>query len=729
MDKGIDKKKRRWAPWIFGTFVLVSFTVLILLQSSNLWRSLAVETASDTLLLYALSTLNFIALIVFSFIFIRSIIKLRRERRALQLGSRLKSKLLAYFAAISLLPIIAMAVFSYLFMNRALERWFSQVPENVIRESRDLGARSNLELLDRLDKSAQMLAASLTGRDVSAAELERLKQAGGLSYASIIGLDDGLIVATSADRDIGASSEFGAIKQGRLDDLHLRDGVGVDAAVAEIDAGRRLVIVSNPRSTESVSQLADRALNEFDRMKDRQITVRQVGLLTLGVLTFLLIFASTWAALYLARGLTGPIRALAEGAEEIAHGNLGHRVDVIAEDELGLLVRAFNDMSAKLESNSAELTERRRYIETVLLSLPTGVISVDPAGRIDTINPAARLILGLSPGKYRGHELDDLLGPADRERFERVITRAKRTGHASDQLKLDITGENSGNTRDVAPVAVTATALPEGGGVVLVIEDLSELIAAQRASAWQEVARRMAHEIKNPLTPIQLSAERIAKRFMSVPMISSSAAAVISDRTSVPLASNTPADDANTKVVLDGTETILREVQGLKAMVDEFSRFARLPEVQLEAGDLNEIVRLAAELYLDREDAVIELNLADDLPEALVDDEQLKRVFVNLIDNAIEAPGADEAVRRVTVSTRYETARDLLLVEVSDNGRGIDPADYQKLFQPYFSTKGRGTGLGLAIVHRIVTDHHGRIKAVPNLPNGAKFIVELPAPS
>lgn len=686
-------------------------------------------TASDTLLLYALSTLNFVALIVFSFIFIRSIIKLRRERRASQLGSRLKSKLLIYFAAISLLPIIAMAVFSYLFMNRALERWFSQVPENVIRESRDLGARSNLELLDRLDRSAQMLAASLSGRDVSPVELERLKQAGGLSYASIIESDGRIVAATLVDQEIAASSEFASVKQGRFDDVHLRDGVGVDAAVGEIDGGRGLVLVSNPRSAESISQLADRALNEFDRMKDRQITVRQVGLLTLGVLTFLLIFASTWAALYLARGLTGPIRALAEGAEEIAQGNLGHRVDVIAEDELGLLVRAFNDMSAKLESNSAELTERRRYIETVLLSLPTGVISIDPAGKIDTINPAARLILGLSPGKYRGNAFNELLGSTDRERFERVFARAKRAGHASDQLKLNDVIEGDSSLKEGVPIAVTATALPDGGGVVLVIEDLSELIAAQRASAWQEVARRMAHEIKNPLTPIQLSAERIAKRFLMVPSVAASGAAPLSERSAMTSAGGGPADDANAKVVIDGTETILREVQGLKAMVDEFSRFARLPEVQLETGDVNEIVRTAADLYLDRDDAVIELNLADNLPEVLLDDEQLKRVFVNLFDNAIEAPDADEAVRKVTVSTRYETARDLLVVEVSDNGRGIDPADYQKLFQPYFSTKGRGTGLGLAIVHRIVTDHHGKIKAVPNTPGGAKFILELPIPS
>jgi nitrogen fixation/metabolism regulation signal transduction histidine kinase len=239
------------------------------------------------------------------------------------------------------------------------------------------------------------------------------------------------------------------------------------------------------------------------------------------------------------------------------------------------------------------------------------------------------------------------------------------------------------------------------------MEDLSELISAQRASAWQEVARRMAHEIKNPLTPIQLSAERIAKRFSGQPVAVGGF------------------EDANARIVNDGTETILREVQSLKSMVDEFSRFARLPSARLELWDVNEVIRQAVLLYEGREEVDINVRLGEDLPAAMIDDEQLKRVFVNLIDNAVEASD-DGGVRQVTITSRLETARDLIVVEVGDNGRGIDPADYPKLFQPYFSTKGRGTGLGLAIVNRIITDHRGKIKAVPNQPSGAKFIVELP---
>jgi two-component system, NtrC family, nitrogen regulation sensor histidine kinase NtrY len=266
------------------------------------------------------------------------------------------------------------------------------------------------------------------------------------------------------------------------------------------------------------------------------------------------------------------------------------------------------------------------------------------------------------------------------------------------------------------PVALTATALANEGGAVLVIEDLSELIAAQRASAWQEVARRMAHEIKNPLTPIQLAAERIAKRFAESGQFSVAG---------VP--GPMPGEDRMKSAVEDGTATIIREVQSLKSMVDEFSRFARLPNAKLESGDVNEIVRQVLPLYTDRaDDVVIDAQLANDLPPAMVDAEQVKRVFVNLIDNAFESFDPEQPEKVVAVRTRYDSARDLIVTEIIDNGRGIAPSDLQKLFQPYFSTKGRGTGLGLAIVHRIVTEHNGKIRAVANQPRGARFIVELP---
>ncbi|MEO5858447.1 MAG: ATP-binding protein [Pyrinomonadaceae bacterium] len=697
------RKQNRILIAALGALVLGLGLMLVLFQSSNVWKNFQIATASDTLILYGLSSLNVAAFVVFGFIFLRSVVKLARERRALELGSKIKSRLFFYFTLVSIMPIIAMGVFSYLFMNRALDRWFTQIPENVVREAERIQDRSNADQFERLHSTARILAMTLESKPVDQAELDSIVATGGLAFAEILDKNNNAAVRSGMDLAAEMPTEYGALRSGNVSAEVLRDGFGVDVAVAEMSDGRRIALGVDFRQSESVNQLFNDALVELDRLKGEQFTVRQIGFLTLGVLTFLLIFASSWTAFYIARGLTVPIKALAEGAERIAHGDVGSRVEVPAEDELALLVFSFNQMASKLEANQNELTERRRYIETILLSLPTGVISLDEHWKITTINPAAKGILRFELGDYTGSDLATLIGEADRETVERLIARAKRIGHSSDQIKLSADGA------EPMPVAITVTALPEDRGVVLVMEDLSELLSAQRASAWQEVARRMAHEIKNPLTPIQLSAERIAKRFATQP------------------GGVGGFDDANARIVNDGTETILREVQSLKSMVDEFSRFARLPNARLELWDVNEVIRQATALYDGREEVELDVHLADDLPAVMIDDEQIKRVFVNLIDNAIEAPGEGE--KTLTITSRLETARDLIVVEIRDNGRGIDQADYPKLFQPYFSTKGRGTGLGLAIVHRIITEHHGKIKAVPNQPNGAKFIVELPLPN
>jgi nitrogen fixation/metabolism regulation signal transduction histidine kinase len=265
------------------------------------------------------------------------------------------------------------------------------------------------------------------------------------------------------------------------------------------------------------------------------------------------------------------------------------------------------------------------------------------------------------------------------------------------------------------------------------MEDLTELLAAQRAAAWSEVARRMAHEIKNPLTPIQLSAERIAKYFPKTFKENSSRAPngngnKISAESNEAVRAETNARDRVAQVIDECTATITREVEGLKAMVDEFSRFARLPHARLEVADLNEVVRQSVTLYEDRLHNVrMDVHLARTLPVAMLDAEQLRRVFVNLIDNALEALAEIEGEHRITVATAHDPARGLLLAEVADTGHGIQRADFSRLFQPYFSTRGRGTGLGLAIIQRIITDHGGRIRAEANHPRGAKFTIELPA--
>lgn len=693
-----------------------SLALLIVLQSTNLWKNFAIESSSDLLLLYALSSLNFIAFVVFAFIFLRSIVKLIRERRTFELGAQIKTRLLIYFFAVSLLPIIAMAGFSYLFMNRALDRWFTEIPENVIREARDVQGQSVLDRAARLDESARMLAAGIGSAEPGRADLEKIAEAGNLAHIAIVSGDGRTLAAFERDilpEEKGALDEvLASVRAGNLSEPALRDGKDFDISVADMTGGRKLVIAPDPFGERTVSRIVENSVSEFERLKQKQVTVRQVGLLTLGVLTFLLIFASSWIAFYVARGLTTPIKALAEGADKIARGDLGHRVEVFAEDELALLVSAFNEMSATLESNSVELSERRKYIETILEALPTGVISFDAEGRVSTINRAAISILRLENEDAVGVGLDDLVGEDNRAVFERLLGRARRVGHASDQTALN--GGDGGRENELT-VVLTASKLPAGTGVVLVIEDMSDLISAQRASAWQEVARRMAHEIKNPLTPIQLSAERIAKRFSHSGHADNGGGKRITDRG--------PLGD----VVHESTATILREVSSLKMMVDEFSRFARLPDTCLVAGELNDVISQAVTIFDGRFAGVaIDVELADNLPTISLDAEQMKRVFVNLIENAGEAFEDGAADGRILLTTRHDVARDLVVAEVSDNGKGIDPGDLQKLFQPYFSTKGRGTGLGLAIVNRIITEHHGRIKVVGNQPKGAKFIIELP---
>lgn len=717
MEKEALKVKRRKTPWVVGTLMVVSFATLVILQSTNLWKDLTVESSSDLLALYALSALNFFAFIIFGFIFLRSIIKLMRERRTLELGAQIKTRLLLYFVALSLLPIIAMAVFSYLFMNRALERWFTQIPENAVREAQQ---RAVVDRSARLDESARMLALVLAGKETNRDELARIAVAGSLTHIEVLSPDGRTIVSYDnvvlPDQTGELERLLTTARSGDLTDPTLRDGLGFDVAVAPMPNGQRLLIVPDPFAERTVAQIFENSLSEFDRLKQNGVTVRQVGLLTLGVLTFLLIFASSWIAFHVARGLTTPIKALAEGADEIARGNLGHRVDVFAEDELALLVSTFNQMSAKLEANSIEIGERRRYIETVLETLPTGVISFDSDNRVSTINSAAVSILNLEDKDASTLTLDGVVGDENRVAFDRLLSRARRVGHASDQTVLKSAAANgNGAYENDLTVSLTATKLPAGSGIVLVIEDLSELISAQRASAWQEVARRMAHEIKNPLTPIQLSAERIAKRFSDTGHADIGNGKRINDKG--------PIGD----VVQESTATILREVTSLKTMVDEFSRFARLPDIKLETGDVNNVILQAAAVFDGRfKRLVLDLELDDELPEVSLDNEKLKQVYVNLIENSVEAFDSESEEPRIFVTTRYEAARDLVVSEVSDNGKGISPGDLQKLFQPYFSTKGRGTGLGLAIVNRIITEHHGRIKVVANQPKGAKFIIELP---
>jgi two-component system nitrogen regulation sensor histidine kinase NtrY len=736
---GESARGRPVAPWILGGLVLILLSVLIALQAFGLWEVVPPDSASDTVLLYALSSLNFVAFIVFTFIFVRSLLKLRRERRERQLGSKIKARLIRYFIALSLLPITAMAVFSYLFFNRSMEKWFSRLPDDVAYEASRVESEAVTNQEQSLRATASMLAVVIGEEPTFGSErlLSNLVESGHLAAIEITSSSGDVLVKHEATVPPGELKDLEAVLATAVSskgtDRTLTDGKGFDAVSVRLRDGRNLIVVPERRSDSKLAAVISTLQRKHNQLVAKQRRVRLLGLSTLGLLTLMQLFGVTWIAIHLARGIATPIKALAEASNAVARGDLSHKVTTIADDELALLAHSFNQMTAqltenrrRLETNAAELQdknlaleERRNYIETVLESLSTGVISLDEDNRVTTINAAASGMLRLDDRPSGDLTLAAITGAEGEGILHRVLTRARRMGRAFEQTELV---RGSGQEGEAIPVALTAIALRgqsgKGRGVVLVIEDLSELLTAQRAAAWSEVARRMAHEIKNPLTPIQLSAERIARNFRR---------GDDDHRNPEVRGKNGDGFDARTvSVVEECTATITREVAGLKAMVNEFSRFARLPHARLAAVDLNEVVRQSVALYEDRLDGVrMDVHLARTLPPAMLDAEQLRRVFVNLIDNAIEALDESDE-RRITVATGHDPSRGVLLAEVSDTGHGIPRADLAKLFQPYFSTRGRGTGLGLAIVQKIITEHSGRIRAQPNHPCGSKFTLELP---
>ena len=747
---------RRTVPWLLAGIVLILLAIIVAQQLINFATVLPPETGSDTLLLYALSSLNFAAFIVFSFILLRNLLRLRRERREREPGSRIQTRLLIYFIGLSLLPITAMAAFSYLFLNRSIEKWMGRLPENVVERVREQQRESLALQNEKLTETATLLAATVKARPQPEwqSSLDQLASTGQLAAIEIVSTSGQIVARSEGSIPDSQKDELSEIlrngEQSSVDSI--ADGKGFDLVSVPLASGTRLIFVPQRLSDTDVNDTIAGSQREYQHLLQRQRKVRLLGVSTLGLMTLLLLFASTWVAIHLARGFAAPIRSLVGASKEVARGNLSYRVDTIADEELALLAESFNQMTAELDANrkhieagaatlkekNLAIEERRNYIETVLESLSTGVVSLDQNDFVTTINKAAVSILKLSEAPPAWAKLTALLNAEDRVVLERLLRRARRAGRAAEQAQL-----TRGSVGGAVPVMLNATALREtsndGRGVVLVIEDLSELLTAQRAAAWSEVARRIAHEIKNPLTPIQLSAERIARNFRvrsnGVSTAGGSEGVSTSARDNqMSTNGNGPAlteqnDEELTRIVEECTTSITREVAGLKALVDEFSRFARMPAPRLEPGDLNELVRQTGQLYTDRLDGVeLRLSLDEQLPPAMLDAEQMKRVFVNLIDNALEAL-ADKDERAVIVSTKHVSNRDLIVATVEDTGEGIPAGDFKRLFQPYFSTRGRGTGLGLAIVSRIVTEHGGRVFAEANNPRGARFVIELPASS
>jgi two-component system nitrogen regulation sensor histidine kinase NtrY len=474
------------------------------------------------------------------------------------------------------------------------------------------------------------------------------------------------------------------------------------------------VVVASDYLTGELASRARRITDAYENYSQLEVLKRPLAGVYLSfflMMTLMILVGSTWVGLYLAKRITQPVQRLATAAREIEAGHLDYRVDreMVSDDEFGSLVEAFNSMAGEvgksrrrlerstldLERKHVEVEGRRRYIETILERIATGVVSIDAAGRVSTLNSAAMRLLGLDPSSV-GQPASDVFGRADLQPFGALL-------RAASTAKTEPSAQEIALMRDDREfqLAAVATVLHGDGseGMVLVLDDVTPLIRAQKVAAWREVARRLAHEIKNPLTPIQLCAERLRRHFSTAPQ---------------------PARD----LVEECTATIVGEVDSLKALVDEFSQFARMPAPRAVPADLHVLLNDALALYEGLlGDVKFERRFADALPNVRVDSEQIRRVMINLVDNAIEAMDRSGII---TIETHHDPGAGIVRLTVADNGPGIAPGEREKLFMPYYSTKRRGSGLGLAIVRRIVAEHGGTIEAGENIPRGTKFTIELP---
>jgi two-component system nitrogen regulation sensor histidine kinase NtrY len=677
---------------------------------------------NELVILYALSTFIVAALLVFGLILGRTLIRLWAERRAEQLGSRFKTKMVFGAMAVSLLPLVFLFFISYALMNRTLNRWFPRPLELANSEARKLLGEVNhadyLRLAALVTRAAAAVSpeqAAPSDAAIGSATHFAMNQGAEAVWAidssgAVVHVSDPLTAPFTQDGTLKYRSELpsgGELWESRAACfLAARTAFGSGYLLV----ARRLPTDFLERYTNIEDQTAAyNAQNQEIRTFKRQI------LLTLSLFTVLLLFAATWSALYLAKQVTIPIQALAEATREITAGHLDTQVHVRAQDELGTLVRSFNKMTVQLADSRRQIDEfthnlqqaiqeldrRRTLIETVLENIPTGVLTLDTDGGISRMNRAAREIFG--DAAREAVTLAALAGNDAARDVQHLIRRSLRMGSASKELEFRL-------KERVVDAAVTVSPLGprrSNAGYVVVVDDLTELLRAQKAAAWQQVAQRIAHEIKNPLTPIQLSAERLS-RYISRHSADSSAPGLV-------------------HLVRECSALIAREVGTLEALVNEFSRFVRFPVARLAPTDPNTIVLSALEVFQGRlEDVHIHTNLAADVPLIKADVEMLRRVIVNLIDNAAEAMEGS-AMRNLELTTRFHAGHETVEIAVADTGYGIPPEDKDKLFLPHFSTKDRGTGLGLAIASRVVAEHHGLIRAEDNAPVGARFVIELPA--
>jgi len=690
------------------------------------------NSLTNNVIFFLLINLNIILLVLLVFLVARNLLKLVFERRRRMLGSHLRTRLVLAFLAVSIFPAVLIFLVALGFMTSSIENWFNVQVENSLSGSLEVARAFYTNASDGALHDARELAERLRADDLLAPGSEERLRA--------------FVTAKRREYDIGTVEVFGSDRQPRAtavaDDVpkemalgrtsslltaalsgraetriqSVGDGDVIRAAVPIAGAGGAtgVVVVDYfvPLSVANRSAEIARSFQEYRQLKILKQPITNNYIVTLVLVTLLVIFCATWMGFYLAKGITVPIQKLAEGTREVAQGNwqyrigLGDATHVTPDDEFGTLVGSFNQMTADLETINLELEKRRRYMETILANMTGGIIALDHAGRVATINQAAERLLGIDRRSALGREVAEVFARPDLNTARELVDGLRRDvgGDSGTPAKRELKLVTAGR---VLTIVLTATMLRDDAGepigAVLFFDDVTEILKVQRMEAWREVARRIAHEIKNPLTPIQLSAQRLHKRY----------------------AERLRDDGA---LFEECTRTIIRQVDELKALVNEFAMFARLPSREHTPADLNVLVEEAMVLFKQgHRDIRFSFDSDASLPLLPLDREGIKRALINMLDNAVAACTPENGNdSRIDVRTRYHRAHGIVALEVADTGCGIDPDARTRLFEPYFSTKQGGTGLGLAIVSTIVADHQGFVRVKDNAPRGSRFVVELP---
>ncbi|MBC8413019.1 MAG: HAMP domain-containing protein [Nitrospira sp.] len=629
-------------------------------------------------------------LLILIFFVIKNLFQVYSEKKRKAIGSKFRTKLIASFLGLVLTPSILLFILSHQLINNSIDTWLSLEIQKPIYDSMDIARILYFKERQHAEDYAELLAAASNLSEETLQEITANSH-----YKSyFLRLPDASLLIIQAFQGIAGT-----------DVLAGKEGDTIKAATPVIRNNKIIgvIVVESFMPADIVSKMEaiQKAFNDYVQIKTQQQPIRFLYFLMLTLATLLIIFLALWISLRIAKGITVPIQSLAEATNAVAHGNLDIRLQLQRDDEIGLLITSFNNMlddiqqgKQSLEKAYIESDRRRLSMEMILESITTGVIFFDRTGRVTTMNNAACFMLDIEREDIEGESHKKLLQRLQSDGLSSMVKRltAKGFGSVESELHLYI----SGRPMDLRVyMAAIMDASQKFVGTLVVFDNLTEIIMAQRALAWQEVAKRIAHEIKNPLTPIRLSAERLLKKWRE------------------------NAQDFDV-VIERATKTIVKEVDSLRDLVDEFSRFGKMPKIKLETTSIKYIIDEICELYRDLKDVKIISDIGD-LPNIDIDKKQIRMALINLIDNAVQAH-----TKTIWINAIHNSSLDLIRIEIRDNGTGIPEEDKNKLFFPYFSTKKEGTGLGLAIVNSIISKHRGYIRVQDNLPAGTTFVIELP---